>query len=814
MHAEHILIVEDEPVVALDLQHTLVELGHRVCGVRSNFTHALSAVSQLEPTLILMDIHLDGAEDGIDACQAIYQRWKLPVIFLTAYADDNTVKRAIASKPFGYVMKPFGVKELAAVIQVARSRHDAEIALEKSEERLSVALEAADLGIWEWEEQLDTVKGDERFHRMWDSALSPFQANLHTMLECIHPDDRANVQQALTKSDVFNCSFRALRSNGDYAWLEMVGKLHVGHARKQTVIGALRDITLRKLTEENLRQASVVFSTTAEGIMILDEAGKVCSVNPALTRLTGYPQEEILGFYPNEILLGRRDNDPTYQDIGAMPEGYWSGEVACKCKDGRLFPALQHICVVRDDAGKAKQYVHAISDISFIREAQRQLAHLAYHDPLTGLGNRYLLDQRLETEIQQTLNAENHFAVIFVDLDEFKAINDTMGHHVGDRVIQEAAMRIVRQIRRHDEAIRLGGDEFVVIVSSLNHPSEGLLVAEKILRSFAEPVVIEDHHFVIGASIGVAKFPGDGNTSHEILGAADSAMYEAKRCGKGKICAYSSNLSDKSGTRLNIEQNLYGAVERNEFELFYQPIIDLADFRLIGFEALLRWNHPDSGLLEPGQFVHIAEEVGLIDDIGNWVLAEALKQLSSWNEVGQGQLFMAVNVSAGQFQNEQFLKKIRDALDAYQLPAHLLEIEITEAMLQDFHQSRKIVNSLREMGVRVAIDDFGSGYSSIALLKHLPVSRIKIDRSFVIALPGAERDLGMVAAILQMAKSLQLDVTAEGIETAEQARMLRELGCQTIQGYYFGHPMGAYDYSNGWISLGMSKNYFLPRPGR
>jgi len=497
-----------------------------------------------------------------------------------------------------------------------------------------------------------------------------------------------------------------------------------------------------------------------------------------------------------------------------MPEAYWSGEVACKCKDGRLFPALQHICVVRDESGKAKQYVHAISDISFIREAQRQLAHLAYHDPLTGLGNRYLLDQRLETEIQQTLNAENHFAVIFVDLDEFKSINDTMGHHVGDRVIQEAAMRIVRQIRRHDEAIRLGEDEFVVIVSNLHHPSEGLLVAEKILKSFAEPVVIEDHQFVIGASIGVAKFPGDGTTSHEILGAADNALYEAKRCGKGKICAYSSNISDKSGTRLNIEQHLYGAVERNEFELFYQPIIDLTEFRLIGFEALLRWNHPDSGLLEPGQFMHIAEEVGLIDCIGNWVVAEALKQLNSWNEIGQGQLFMAVNVSAGQFKNEQFARQIQDALNAYQLPPHLLEIEITEAMLQDFHQSRKVVNSLREMGVRVAIDDFGAGYSSIALLKHLPVSRIKIDRSFVIALPGAERDLGILAAIMQMAKSLELDVTAEGIETAEQARLLRELGCQTIQGYYFGHPMGAYDYSNGWISLGMGKNYFLPRPGR
>ncbi|MFZ6656883.1 two-component system response regulator [Undibacterium sp. TJN19] len=811
MQAEHILIVEDEPVVALDLQQTLEEMGHAVCGIRSNFSKAIAAVQQLTPTLVLMDIHLDGKEDGIDACQEIYQRWKLPVIFLTAYADDQTVLRAAASKPFGYVMKPFGAKELSAVIQVARSRHDAETSLAKSEERLSIVLEAADLGIWEWESQLDSVKGDQRFHRMWGSASSPFQASLHAMLGRIHPDDRALVEKALKQTDIFNCSFRACRDNGEYTWLEMVGKLHQTGFNQQTVIGALRDITLRKLTEDNLRQASVVFSTAAEGIMILDSAGKVRSVNPALTRLTGYTEQDILGHYPSEFLLVRRDNDPSYEEISAMTGGYWSGEAACQCKDGRVFPALQHVCIIHDDIGTSTQYVHTISDISFIREAEHQLVHLAYHDPLTGLGNRYLLEQRLEKEIQHARATNSHVAVIFVDLDEFKTINDTMGHHVGDRVIQEAAMRIAQQIRRHDEAIRLGGDEFVVIAPNLHQPAEGLLIAEKILKSFSEPIVIEDYQFVIGASIGVAKFPGDGNTLSELLNAADSAMYEAKRHGKGKICAYSGNLNENVRTRLNIEHGLVSAIEKDELELYFQPVIDLHDYRLIGFEALLRWNHPVSGLLDPGQFLPIAEEIGLIENISNWVLERALAQLSVWHRVGQDQLFMAVNISPKQFQNEQMLAQIASMLNKYQLSPHLLEIEISEAMLQDFHQSRKMVTAMRELGIRVAIDDFGTGYTSIALLKHLPVSRLKIDRSFVVSLPGAERDVGLISAILQMARSLDLEITAEGIETREQALILRELGCPAIQGYYFGHPMAASDYSEGWIALGMSKDYFLPR---
>lgn len=799
MYAERILIVEDEPVVALDLRHTLEDMGHTVCGMQTSVDAALLAVEQQQPSLILMDINLEGGGDGVEACRAIYQRWRLPVIFLTAFTDERTVSRAADTKPFGYVMKPYDPTELSAVIQVARSRYDTELALAKSEERLAIAIQAAELGTWEWESQLDQVRGDERFSRMWGSALYPFQAGLQAMLDRVHPEDRPSVAVTLQRPGFFSCSFRVSRDAGDYAWLEMYGNLRQTTDGHQLVVGALRDITPRKTMEDHLRQASVVFNTSAEGILILDSAGRVLSANPAFTRLTGYVGEDVLGLQPSDFLLVRRDNDPVYSDVANMPAGFWSGEVACKCKDGRIFPALQHVCVVCDELGQAGQYVQTLSDISAIREAERQLTHLAYHDPLTGLGNRYLLDQRLNIELLQAKESDQHLAILFIDLDGFKAINDSMGHHVGDRVIQEAASRIVRQIRRDDEAIRIGGDEFVVVVPSLRQPSEGLIVADKIRKVLSAPIVIDDHQFVIGASIGVAFYPTDGESLNELLSAADSAMYEAKRQGKGRVCAYSSDLVENVRTRLNIEQSLYGALERDEFVLFYQPVVDLHTNRLAGFEALIRWQHPVSGLIGPDKFIPIAEETGLIESIGAWVLDRAAAQLAEWNRQGRGDLFMAINVSPRQFRDDLLLSQLQDVIQRYEIDPKCLEIEITESMLQDFHKSRRIVHGMRDLGVSVAIDDFGTGFSSLALLKHLPITRIKIDRSFVIALPGTARDVGLISAIMQMAISLELAVTAEGIETLEQAQIMRSMGSPAVQGYYFSRPFAADAFTAEWI---------------
>ena len=788
MQAECILIVEDEPVVALDLQQSLMEMGHQVLSIATSFTEALNVVQQNQPSLILMDIHIDGDTDGIDACEMISRRWKLPVIFLTAYADDLTVSRAANVKPFGYVMKPFESKELMAVIQVARSRHNAEGMLAASEQRLTMALDAAQLGSWQWSRQHDKLEGDERFFEIVGGGLRPFQSSLTDLLRLVTEQDRDRLSHWFQQTDFFSDTFCIPRSGQELAWIEIYGKLTCNLNGEPVLIGAVRDISLRKTMEDQLRQASVVFSEAVEGMLILDADCRVVSANPAFFQMTRFSEQQIMGLHPDDFLLVRRESDPSYSAIAVSEPGFWTGEARCKRQDGSQISILQHVCVVRNEQGQTQQIVVSISDISFIREAERQLEHLAFHDPLTGMGNRYLLDQRLAQEMSLSQVNGGNVAIIFIDLDGFKAINDSMGHHIGDRLLQEAAHRISGQIRRYDEAIRLGGDEFVVIVPNLTQQSDGRLVAEKILQALSVTIRIDEHQFRISASIGIATFPQDGAGLSEILSAADSAMYEAKRQGKGRICVYTSDMTDTVRTRLNLEQGLHHALERQELELYYQPVFSMANERLSGFEALIRWNHPVSGVLLPDQFIRIAEESGQIQSIGSWVLDTALQQLSQWTEATGTALVMAVNVSPKQFLQDDFLASVELALRRWQVPAHQLEIEITESVLQDFQRSRGIVSGLRELGVNVAIDDFGTGYSSLALLKHLPVSRIKIDRSFILALPGNARDHGLVSVMLKMACSLELEVTAEGVETWQQAEVLQQLGCSAAQGFYYGQP--------------------------
>lgn len=812
MQAERILIVEDEPVVALDLRQTLEEMGHQVEGIHSSVPSVLAAIEREQPSMVLMDIHLGGARDGVDAAQEIYQRWGLPVIYLTAFADDRTIERAAATKPFGYLLKPFQNKELAAVIQVAHTRHQTECALAASEARLAIAVEAAELGIWEWESQLDKLQGDERFNRMLGGALCHFHTHLHAFLARVHPDDRATVEQGLNQPGFFSCAFRALRDNGEQATLEMHGQLRPLPGGHREVIGAIRDITERVQMEEQLRQASVVFSTTAEGIMILDEQYRIRSVNPALSRLTEYRESELLGQLPDSLLLGSEARPPSYAAIAASSEGYWSGEVCARRRHGELFPSLQHICAVRDASGKVLQYVHTLADISAMREAERQLAHLAYHDALTGLGNRYLLNDTLESEIARAQRNERIFAVIFLDLDGFKSINDTVGHHVGDRVIQEIARRLTLQIRRQDTAVRLGGDEFVVVCPDLHHAEESLVIAQKLLKAMDEPVQIDTLRYNISVSIGVALYPEDGNNLNALLSAADSAMYEAKRQGKGRYCGYLPTIAARIRERLEIEQGLHAALAENQFELHYQPVVDLKRRCLIGFEALVRWRHPERGMIAPDQFIGIAEESGFIEPLGRWILNTAIAQAAAWQQAGAKGLLMAVNVSARQFNDEQLVDGIVTMLARHGLAARQLEIEVTESTVQEFHRSKRIVDTLRERGIAVALDDFGTGYSSLSLLKHLPINRVKIDRSFVIALPGTARDAGLISAIMQMANSLDLEVTAEGIETPEQAAFLNAVGCPAVQGYLFSRPAPASQFTTEWLCHYRESDSFQVNP--
>jgi diguanylate cyclase (GGDEF)-like protein/PAS domain S-box-containing protein len=795
MKNERILVVEDEPVVALDLREILEEMGYEVCSICNSLQSAIQAVEQLNPSLVLMDIHLEGDGDGIDACDVIYQRWKLPVIFLTAFADDKTVKRAAASKPFGYLMKPFVSKELYAVLQVARSRHDVEMSLARSEERLSLVVTAAKMGTWEWESRLDQIQGDAQFEEIWGGTLHPFSVGLNAMIERIHPDDQSHIASLLMVPGFFNGTFRAARLNGEYAWLEMHGNLRHCGSDSRMVVGALRDITARKKMEESLRQASVVFNTIAEGIMILDASGLLVSVNPAFSRLTGYEESGVSGLSPAEFLLLRRDGDPSYLEIALTKKGFWSSEVMCKANDGRIFNALQQVCVVRDEQEQAVHFVHTISDLTEIRSTERQLVHLAYHDPLTKLPNRRLLLERLKQALSAAARTQKAGALLFIDLDDFKTLNDTLGHDMGDVLLEQVAARLLSCVRENDTVSRFGGDEFMVMLEQLGpHLTDAAefteRVARKIIKTLGESYQLNGHEYVSTCSIGAILFDGSHQRFDELVKQADIAMYQSKKDGRNTLSFFDPKMQKSVDEHAKLVSELHIAIQTQQFELYFQVQVD-AWRQPIGAEALIRWNHPSRGIVSPAEFIPVAETTGLILPIGVWVLEKACEQIKTWQGDARTQhLVLAVNVSARQLRQLDFVAQVATFIQKYAIPSHLLKLEITEGMLlESIEHTIAIMRTLHEIGVLFSLDDFGTGYSSLAYLKRLPLNQLKVDQSFVRDLVVDSSDRAIVRTIINMAKSLGLDVIAEGVETEEQRQLLQNKGCIHFQGYLFGKPM-------------------------
>lgn len=794
MQAEKILVVEDEPVVALDLQQTLEKMGHQVCSIQTGFQAAMEAVEHHSPSLVLMDIHLQGTGDGIDACKLIYERWQLPVIFLTAYADEGTVNRAASCKPFGYLMKPYLPKELYAVLQVARFRHDAEMLLVRSDERLSLAIEAAGLGTWEWESQIDQINGDVRFGRIWGNTLRPFLAGLQAMLGRIHPQDRAQVESHLTTVGFFNCVFRALRESGEYAWLEMYGNLRIKGPNNQVVVGAIRDITSRKEMEERLRQASVVFTTIAEGIMILDESGRLISVNPAFIRLTGYQETEVRGLFPNEFLLVQRDGASTNIDNANTEEGFWSSEAVCKSKDGRIFNALQQICVVRDESGNPGNYVHTISDLTSIRATERQLVHLAFHDQLTKLPNRRLFLDRLRQAMSASDRSGQAGALLYIDMDDFKTLNDTLGHDMGDLLLEQVAGRLMSCVREGDTVARLGGDEFMVMLEHLSTEltdaaAHTEVVGKKIIAVLDQPYQLGAHEYRCTPSIGATLFEGSIQRMDELIKQADIAMYQSKKDGRDTLSFFDPEMQQSVNQRATLESALHKALAQQQFQLHYQIQVNIWRHP-IGAEALIRWIHPERGAVSPAEFIPMAEETGLILPIGSWVLETACAQIRTW---GQNpltrELSLAVNVSAKQLRQAAFVEQVRSLVIRYGINPRLLKLEITESMLLDnVEHTIQIMAAIKKIGVQFSLDDFGTGYSSLQYLKRLPLDQLKIDKSFVHDLTVDQSDRTIVRTIITMAHSLGLDVIAEGVETEEQRQLLQNKGCIHFQGYLFGKP--------------------------
>ncbi len=548
----------------------------------------------------------------------------------------------------------------------------------------------------------------------------------------------------------------------------------------------------RKRVEDKLRLSATVFESTLEGILITDAKTNIISVNQALCSITGYCTEEFIGNTPN-ILKSERHNHVFFRQLWDIlnKTGQWRGEIWNRRKNGEIFPTWVNISAVPShSAVDTSHYVAVFTEITELKLSEERLNFLAHHDPLTGLPNRLLFHDRLEQAILQVQRNKCMIGIMFLDLDRFKIINDTLGHLVGDELLVAVAERLRRCAREIDTIARLGGDEFAVIITQIAQEEDVGQVAQKIIQTLSSVYSVGGYEVFITASIGITLYPGIDNDRDKLLENADVAMYQAKQYGRNNYQFYSTDMNAVAFERLMLETDLRRALERHEFVLYYQPQIDMQSGKVLGVEALMRWQHPELGLVSPLEFIPLLEETGLILPVGEWVIRTACRQTRDWLDAGFPPLTMAVNLSARQFRQPDLTEMIEQILHEFDIPPALLELELTESVMMDnMKRTVEILEKLKHLGIKIAIDDFGTGVSSLGYLKHFPIDTLKLSYDFVLNLPMDSADASIASAVISLARNMQLSSVAEGVENQEQMDFLRHQDCERIQGFLFSRPI-------------------------
>ncbi len=551
------------------------------------------------------------------------------------------------------------------------------------------------------------------------------------------------------------------------------------------------DVTQRKQVERKLLLDAQVFESATEGVMITDTDRRILDVNRAFCVITGHDREEVLGENAS-ILESDRHDQEFYSELWrtVREQGSWQGEIWDRRKNGEIYPKWLSISSVLDESGAVVRYIGLFSDISAMKQTQEQLYQMANYDSLTGLANRRYFRDRLEKDLVQARRAGSQLATMFIDLDGFKLINDHLGHRAGDLLLREVADRVRECVRSSDTVGRMGGDEFTLVLTQLVQPFDATSVARKILRRLREPVMVEQQEIFIGASIGISIFPDDADDVEGLLRCADAALYQAKEVGKNGFQFFSEEMNRRSLERLSRQMQLRKGMDANELVVHYQPQMDSASDRIFGVEALARWRNPERGVIAPDQFIPLAEETGLIHEIGDFVLRSTLAQAVQWRADGLPRIEVSVNLSPHELKRSDAVDRIAAAVRDAGIPAECLVFELTESVLiDDFKETLHKLERLKEIGARLAIDDFGTKYSSLAYLRRLPIDRLKIDKVFLKEFPEDSGSVGITTAIIAICRSLGLEVVAEGVETAEQVRLLLEKGCHLIQGHYYCRPL-------------------------
>ena len=645
---------------------------------------------------------------------------------------------------------------------------------------------------WESSEVLDELFGIDASYPHTDEGWRAL----------LHPDDRKRVVEhfehdVLACLEPFDQEFRIIRyADKSERWVHGLGKLQFdGEGRPRQMHGTLQDITERKRVEADLRIASVAFESQ-EPMLITDAEGVIQRVNQAFMDSTGFLAEDVIGQTPRVLKSGRHNRDFYRKMWEQVREtGTWHGEIWDRNKRGDVYPKLLTISAVKGEDGLVTHYVGAHIDITERKRAEEEVKYLAFFDPLTKLPNRRLLMDRLQQAMASSMRSGRQVALLFIDLDNFKNLNDTLGHDKGDLLLQQVAKRLTSCVRDGDTVARLGGDEFVVMLEGLSVDeleAAGQVEAsgEKILAVLRSPYLLGNHEFRSSSSIGVTLFSGYRQSVEELLKQADIAMYQSKRVGRNTLRFFDPQMQDIINVRAELEAELHKAIDLGQFQLYYQVQMD-SRHQPVGAEALIRWISPTRGVVSPVQFIPLAEETGLIAPIGAWVLETACAQLKAWSgDAATRDLVLSVNISAKQFHQVDFVAQIRDSVARHGIRADHLKLELTESMLlEDIEETIATMQALKATGVLISLDDFGTGYSSLQYLKRLPLDQLKIDQSFVRDLALDSSDKAIVRTIIAMAHSMRLDVIAEGVETEEQLHFLKESGCRHCQGYLFGRPL-------------------------
>ncbi|WP_052729258.1 two-component system response regulator [Chromobacterium vaccinii] len=793
-----ILIVEDERIIAMDLQLQLQALGYQVCGVVASGSLAIAHAEREQPDLVLMDIHLEGGMDGVDAACEIYRRQKIPIVFLSAYAENATLQRAESAMPYGYLVKPVSPRELHATLQMAMVRFGLQHRADEQLGRIGKAMQAAELDVWEWRVETDHMQTFSLAGPPQPTSGLAANTSIRHFIEQVDARDAAAVDEAIFRTRDQGCAldirFRARTGPDQNArWLHARARSFDDGGADRRIIGVLQDITGQRRTEERLLQSATVFDSTSEGIAILDARRKVVSVNPAFSQQTGYSAEEAMAW---------PDIDPLYQTphsfacagppASADERKLWQGNVNYLHKNGKVLNIWENISVVPGPDGSVASYVLVFSDISSVLAAQEQLAYLAKHDPLTNLCNRRMLQDRMEYGLAQTMRHQKMMAVLLIDLDHFKTINDSLGHSHGDQLLSTIAARLQGSVRASDTVARLGGDEFCIVLGDIESPGYVDLMAQKLLQRLAEPVRLEQMVCYVTGSIGISMAPADGMSVDELLRNADQAMYGAKHAGRNRYCFFAPAMQKAAEVRLQISSGLHMALEQGQFRLEFQPIIDLASGRIRQAEALLRWHHPEHGVINPAVFIPIAEECGLGGKICEWVYDQALSVIREWRDTVRDDLRIAINVSALHFRDLQNPARWLDKLARAGVPGQALMLEVTESLLLDADlKVQEALDLYRAAGIWIALDDFGTGYSALSYLQRYRLDCLKIDQTFVRRITDEPRDHALCEAIVLMAHKLDLKVIAEGVETPAQAAILQTCRCEHAQGFLYSRPLPA-----------------------